>query len=58
MRDELADRVGKARRSRSRPIYDLLVAPTVEEAGARLLTRVRRAVPAYDAVGIDYELLG
>lgn len=39
-------------------IYDLLVARTVEEAGARLLTRDRRAVPAYDAVGVDYELLG
>lgn len=38
-------------------IYDLLVARTVQEAGARLLTRDRRAVAAYDAVGVEYELL-
>ena len=38
-------------------IYDLLVARTAQEAGARLLTRDRRAVAAYHAVGVEYELL-
>ena len=38
-------------------IYDLLVAATAKRARARLLTRDRRAIPAYEAVGVDYELL-
>ncbi len=38
-------------------IYDLLVAMAAKKAGARLLTRDRRAVAAYEAVGVDYELL-
>ncbi|MGH9362224.1 MAG: type II toxin-antitoxin system VapC family toxin [Thermoanaerobaculia bacterium] len=39
-------------------IYDALVAATVKQAGATLLTRDRRALPAYEAVGVRYELLG
>lgn len=38
-------------------IYDLLVAMTAKEAGARLVTRDRRALVAYDAVGVELELL-
>jgi predicted nucleic acid-binding protein len=39
-------------------IYDALVAATVKRAAATLLTRDRRAVPAYEAVGVRYELVG
>ena len=39
-------------------IYDLLVAATVKRAAATLLTRDRRAVPAYEAVGVRYEFVG
>jgi predicted nucleic acid-binding protein len=38
-------------------VYDLLVAATAKRAGAKLLTRDRRALAAYDAVGVDFELL-
>lgn len=39
-------------------IYDALVAATVKRAAATLLTRDRRAIPAYEAVGVRYELVG
>lgn len=39
-------------------VYDVLVAATARHAGATLLTRDHRALPAYDAVGVRYELLG
>jgi predicted nucleic acid-binding protein len=39
-------------------VYDLLVAATAKKAGARLLTRDRRATAAYEAVGVDFELMG
>jgi predicted nucleic acid-binding protein len=39
-------------------IYDALVAATVKEAGAKLLTRDRRAVRTYEIVGVDCEFLG
>jgi predicted nucleic acid-binding protein len=38
-------------------IYDALVAATARRASATLLTRDRRAVPVYEAVGVRYELL-
>lgn len=38
-------------------IYDLLVAATVKRAKGRLLTRDRRAVGAYEAVGVAFEIL-
>jgi predicted nucleic acid-binding protein len=38
-------------------IYDLLVAATAKRARAKLLTRDRRALAAYEAVGVDFELL-
>jgi predicted nucleic acid-binding protein len=38
-------------------LYDALVAATVARARARLLTRDRRAVPTYERLGIEYELL-
>lgn len=38
-------------------IYDALVAATAKQAGATLLTRDRRALQAYEAVGVRYELL-
>lgn len=38
-------------------VYDALVAATAKRASARLLTRDRRAVATYEAVGVDYELL-
>lgn len=38
-------------------IYDALVAATAKRAAATLLTRDRRAVPAYEAVGVRYELV-
>jgi predicted nucleic acid-binding protein len=39
-------------------VYDALVAATAKRAGATLLTRDRRAIIAYEAVGVRYELLG
>ncbi|HKB72061.1 MAG TPA: PIN domain-containing protein [Thermoanaerobaculia bacterium] len=38
-------------------VYDALVALTAKRAKAKLLTFDRRAVPAYEAVGVDYEFL-
>jgi predicted nucleic acid-binding protein len=38
-------------------IYDALVAATAKHAGATLLTRDLRAIPVYDVVGAEYELL-
>lgn len=38
-------------------IYDLLVAATAKRANAKLLSRDRRAIAAYEAVGVDFELL-
>ena len=38
-------------------IYDGLVAATAREAGARLLSRDRRAARAYEAMGADFELI-
>jgi predicted nucleic acid-binding protein len=39
-------------------IHDALVGATVRHAGARLLTRDRRAAPTYERVGVEYELIG
>ena len=39
-------------------IHDALVGATVRHAGARLLSRDRRAVPTYERVGVEYELIG
>lgn len=38
-------------------LYDAVVAATVKQARARLITRDRRAVTIYERLGIDYELL-
>lgn len=38
-------------------VYDALIAATARQAGATLLTRDRRALPAYEAIGVRYELL-
>lgn len=38
-------------------VYDALVGATARRAGARLLSRDRRAVPVYRALGVDHELL-
>ena len=38
-------------------VYDALVGATARHAGARLLSRDRRAVPVYRALGVDHELL-
>jgi predicted nucleic acid-binding protein len=38
-------------------IYDALIGATARHAGATLLTRDRRALQAYESVGVDYELL-
>jgi predicted nucleic acid-binding protein len=38
-------------------IHDALVAATVRRARGRLLTRDRRAVPTYQRVGVDFELI-
>jgi len=37
-------------------IYDALVAATARRAGATLLTRDRRAVPVYEALGVEFDL--
>ena len=39
-------------------IHDALVGTTVRHAGARLLTRDRRAAPTYERLGVEYELIG
>jgi len=39
-------------------IHDALAAAIVRHAGARLLTRDRRAFPTYERLGVDYELIG
>jgi predicted nucleic acid-binding protein len=39
-------------------IYDALIGLTAKRANAKLLTLDRRAVAAYEAVGVRYELLG
>jgi predicted nucleic acid-binding protein len=38
-------------------IHDALVGATARHAGARLLTRDRRAAPTYDRVGVEYEVI-
>ncbi len=38
-------------------VFDALIAATVLRAKARLLTRDRRAVATYRAIGVDFELL-
>ena len=38
-------------------IHDALVAATARHARARLVTRDRRAVPTYERIGVDYELI-
>ena len=38
-------------------IYDAVVAATAGEAGAMLVTLDRRAIPTYQLLQIDYELL-
>lgn len=39
-------------------IYDALIAATAKEADARLISLDRRAARAYDAIGVNYQLLG
>jgi predicted nucleic acid-binding protein len=39
-------------------VYDALVAATARHAGATLISRDRRAVRVYKALGVKYELLG
>lgn len=38
-------------------IHDALVGATVRHARGRLLTRDRRAVPTYERLGVEYELV-
>lgn len=38
-------------------VYDALIAATVHHAGARLLTRDRRATKVYEEFGVPYELV-
>jgi len=38
-------------------IYDALVAATAREAGARLVSRDRRAARTYEVMDVDYELI-
>ena len=38
-------------------IYDALIGATAKHAGAILLTRDRRALPTYDAIGVRYDLI-
>lgn len=38
-------------------VHDALIAATARHASARLLTRDRRALPTYDKLGVEYELL-
>jgi predicted nucleic acid-binding protein len=39
-------------------IHDALVGATARHAGARLLSRDRRAAPTYERLGVEYELVG
>lgn len=39
-------------------VYDAVVAATALESGATLLTRDRRALPTYELIGADFELIG
>lgn len=39
-------------------VYDALIAATAEHAHATLLTRDRRAIRAYEAVGVTYRYFG
>jgi predicted nucleic acid-binding protein len=38
-------------------VYDAIVAATAREAGATLLTLDRRAIPTYQRLGTDYQLI-
>ena len=38
-------------------IHDALVGATARHAGARLLTRDRRAAPTYERVGVEFDLI-
>ena len=38
-------------------VYDALIAATAHHAGARLLTRDRRAARTYESLGVEYEIL-
>jgi hypothetical protein len=38
-------------------VYDLVVALAARRGGATLLSLDRRATPAYDAAGTDYQLI-
>ena len=38
-------------------IYDAIVAATARDAGATLLTLDRRAIPTYERLGVDYQLV-
>lgn len=38
-------------------IYDALIAETARHVGATLLTRDRRALPTYEAIGVRYEMI-
>ncbi len=38
-------------------IFDALIGETARHAGARLLTRDRRAVPTYERIGAEFELV-
>ena len=39
-------------------VYDALIAATASKASVKLLTLDRRALPTYERMGIDYELIG
>jgi predicted nucleic acid-binding protein len=53
---ELVAQIG-ATRLRGGQIYDAVVGATARAAGATLLSRDRRALPAYTAVGVDVEVI-
>jgi predicted nucleic acid-binding protein len=38
-------------------VHDALVGATARHAGARLLTRDRRAAPTYERLGVEYQLV-
>ncbi len=38
-------------------IYDALIAATVLQAKARLLTRDQRAAAVYERIGVDFEMV-
>ena len=56
-RDGDRPEVEPAVQTRSLTVYDALIAATVRHAGARLLTRDRRAANTYERFGVEYELL-